>query len=123
MIATRLRVLLLIAVCIYFIMVFCLLRRKTLNLKYTLLWLASGFVMLILALFPQLLQSFASLVGIYDPMNALFSLIIFCILIILMSLTAIVSKLNRKTKTLIQALALLEKRVRDSEDISNEKNI
>ncbi len=108
MIATRLRVLLLIAVCIYFIMVFCLLRRKTLNLKYTLLWLASGF---------------ASLVGIYDPMNALFSLIIFCILIILMSLTAIVSKLNRKTKTLIQALALLEKRVRDSEDISNEKNI
>lgn len=122
MIATRLRVLLLIAVCIYFIMVFCLLRRKTLNLKYTLLWLASGSVMLILALFPQLLQSFASLVGIYDPMNALFSLIIFCILIILMSLTAIVSKLNRKTKTLIQALALLEKRVRDSEDISNEKN-
>ena len=123
MIATRLRVLLLIAVCIYFIMVFCLLRRKTLNLKYTLLWLASGSVMLILALFPQLLQSFASLVGIYDPMNALFSLIIFCIIIILMSLTAIVSKLNRKTKTLIQALALLEKRVRDSEDISNEKNI
>lgn len=122
MIATRLRVLLLIAVCIYFIMVFCLLRRKTLNLKYTLLWLASGSVMLILALFPQLLQSFASLVGIYDPMNALFSLIIFCIIIILMSLTAIVSKLNRKTKTLIQALALLEKRVRDSEDISNEKN-
>ena len=54
MIATRLRVLLLIAVCIYFIMVFCLLRRKTLNLKYTLLWLASGSVMLILALFPQL---------------------------------------------------------------------
>lgn len=122
MIATRLRVLLLIAVCIYFIMVFCLLRRKTLNLKYTLLWLASGSVMLILALFPRLLQSFASLVGIYDPMNALFSLIIFCILIILMSLTAIVSKLNRKTKTLIQALALLEKRVRDSEDISNKKN-
>lgn len=122
MIATRLRVLLLIAVCIYFIMVFCLLRRKTLNLKYTLLWLASGSVMLILALFPQLLQSFASLVGIYDPMNALFSLIIFCIIIILMSLTAIVSKLNRKTKTLIQALALLEKRVRDSEDISNKKN-
>ena len=122
MIATRLRVLLLIAVCIYFIMVFCLLRRKTLNLKYTLLWLASGSVMLILALFPQLLQSFASLVGIYDPMNALFSLIIFCIIIILMSLTAIVSKFNRKTKTLIQALALLEKRVRDSEDISNEKN-
>lgn len=122
MIATRLRVLLLIVVCIYFIMVFCLLRRKTLNLKYTLLWLASGSVMLILALFPQLLQSFASLVGIYDPMNALFSLIIFCIIIILMSLTAIVSKLNRKTKTLIQALALLEKRVRDSEDISNKKN-
>lgn len=113
--AFRLQIVLLIAVCIYFIMVFHLLKRKTLNLKYTLLWLASGFVMLILAIFPRILQFFASVVGISDPMNALFSVILFCIIIILMSLTAIVSKLNDKNKNLIQSVALLEKRVRDLE--------
>lgn len=106
---------LLIAVCIYFVMVFHLLKRKMLNLKYTLLWLVSGLVMLILTIFPRILQFFASAVGISDPMNALFSIILFCIIIILMSLTAIVSKLNEKNKNLIQSVALLEKRVRDLE--------
>lgn len=115
MITSKLRILLLIAVCIYFVTVFQLLKRKTLNLKYTLLWLVSGFVMLILVVFPQLLQSFAMVVGISDPMNALFSVGLFCTLIILMSLTAIVSKLNEKNKALTQSMALLEKRLRDVE--------
>ena len=76
--------------------------------------------MLVFVLFPWLLQSFALLVGISAPMNALFSMSLFCIITILMSLTAIVSKLNEKAKTLIQSIALLEKRVRDLEkDCSN----
>ena len=116
MIATKLQVVLLAAVCVYFLIVFRLLKGKTLNIKYTLLWLASGMVMLILVMFPQLLESFALLVGIYAPINALFSVVLFCILIILMSLTAIVSKLSEKNKTLIQSVALLEKRLRDLED-------
>lgn len=115
MIVPRLRILLLIAVCIYFMLVFQLLKRKTLNLKYTLLWLASGLIMLALVVFPQLLQFFAGLVGIAAPMNALFSVAFFCIIMILMSLTAIVSKQNKRNKDLIQSVALLEKRVRDLE--------
>ncbi len=120
MITAKLRILLLIAVGVYFILVFQLLKRKTLNLKYTLLWMASGLVMLVLVLFPQLLQSFSSFVGIFDPMNALFSMAFFCVIIIAMSLTAIVSKLNEKTKILIQTIALLEKRVRDLERFEND---
>lgn len=115
MAVSKLWIFLLIAVCIYFVLVFQLLKRKTLNLKYTLLWLASGIVMLILVVFPRLLQLFAKVVGIFDPMNALFSIALFCIVIILMSLTAIVSKLNDKNKTLTQSIALLEKRLRDVE--------
>lgn len=115
MIAGRLRILLMIAVFVYFIMVFQLLKRKTLNLKYTLLWLASGFIMLLLVVFPQMLQFFAQLVGIAAPMNALFSVAFFCIIMILMALTAIVSKQNNRNKDLIQSVALLEKRIRDLE--------
>lgn len=71
--------------------------------------------MLILVTFPEILQLLAKLASISDPMNALFSIAFFCVIIILMSLTAIVSKLNEKVKTLIQSIALLEKRVRDLE--------
>ena len=116
MISHKLQIAMLIAVGLYFLVVFQLLKRKTLNLKYTLLWLASGVVMLVLAVFPQILGWLAALVGIYDPTNALFAYMFFCVIILLMSITAIVSKLNEKSKQLIQSVALLEKRVRELED-------
>ena len=116
MISSKLQIAMLIAVGLYFLVVFQLLKRKTLNLKYTLLWLASGVVMLVLAVFPQILGWLAALVGIYDPTNALFAFMFFCVIILLMSITAIVSKLNEKSKQLIQSGALLEKRVRELED-------
>lgn len=78
--------------------------------------MASGVVMLVLAVFPQILGWLAALVGIYDPTNALFAFMFFCVIILLMSITAIVSKLNEKSKQLIQSVALLEKRVRELED-------
>lgn len=116
MISTTLRIAMLIAVAVYFWLVVHLLKKKSLNLKYTLLWLLSGLIMLLLAVFPQLLNGFATLLGIYEPTNALFAVIFFCIIIILMSITAIVSKLNDKSKRLIQSLALLERRVRMLEE-------
>lgn len=121
MISTKLQAAMLIAVAVYFLLVLRLLRQKTLNLKYTLLWLASGGIMLMLAVFPQILGWFAALVGIYDPTNALFAFMFFCVIIILMSITAIVSKLNEKSKQTIQAVALLERRVRELEAEQQDK--
>ena len=116
MISVKLQAAMLIAVGLYFLIVLKLLRRKMLNLKYTLLWLASGVIMLALAVFPRILGGFAALVGIYDPTNALFAFMFFCVVMILMSITAIVSKLNEKSKQVIQSVALLEQRVRELEE-------
>ncbi len=111
-----LQLMMFLAVILYFILLFYFLKKKTLNIKYTLLWIFSGFLMLLLTVFPKILAWFASIVGIYSPANALFAVISFCVICILMSLTAIVSKLNEKVKKLVQAIALLEKRVREMED-------
>lgn len=119
MISSRLRIAILIAVLVYFLIVFHLLKRKTLHLKYTLLWLTSGIAMFALAIWPQILLSLTNIVGIYDPTNALFVAALFFVIMILMSLTAIVSKLNDKNKRLIQTIALLEKRIRELEDIQD----
>ena len=113
MISGKLQAVLLIAVLIYFVVLFGLLRRKSLSLKYTLLWLLSGALLLVAALFPDLLGYFANLVGILTPANALFAVIIFCIIMILISLTAIVSKQTVRIKKLTQSIALLEKQVRE----------
>ena len=76
MISTTLRIVMLVAVAVYFYLVLRLLKKKSLNLKYTLLWLLSGIIMLILAVFPQILNGFATAVGIYEPTNALFAVIL-----------------------------------------------
>lgn len=116
MISRTLQIFMLLAVAVYFVLLFRLLKKRALNLKYTLLWLFSGVLMLMLAVFPQLLNWLSTLLGIYEPTHALFAMVFFCVIIILISLTSIVSKLNDKNKRLVQVIAILEKRVRTLED-------
>ena len=111
----RLQIVLLLALALYFCLLYVLLKRKRLALKYTLLWFLSGLLMLILAAFPRLLDGIAHLLGIYEPTNALFAFGFFCVLILLVSLTAIASKQTTQIKRLAQSVALLEQRVRELE--------
>lgn len=110
-----LRVTLILAIIVYFVIILKLLKDKALSLKYSLLWLFSGAVMLIMIAFPHLLNLCAELVGIQSNMNALFIFFIAFILIILMSLTSIATRLNRKLRIVIQETAIMEKRIRDLE--------
>lgn len=115
MIGGKAQIIMLLAVVCYFVLLILLLRRKMLNLKYGLLWIFSGVLMLILAIFPGILNFFSRLVGIASPTNALFAVILFCMIIILISLTAIASGLNNKVKKLAQTIALMEDRLRKLE--------
>lgn len=110
------RITIICAVIIYYIIILKYLKEKTLNLKYSLLWLFAGLVMVILAIFPQLLNVMSGLIGIYNPVYALFLVAIGFVIVILMSITSIVSRQNRKIRTLIQENAILEKRIRDLEN-------
>jgi len=111
----RLQISLIIGIVLYFVVIIYFLKKNTLTLKYSLLWLLSGFIMLIFAVFPSLVNTLISFVGILSITNGLFAISIFMILMILMSLTAILSKMKAQNKQLIQSCALLEKRVRELE--------
>lgn len=110
-----LRVFLILAIFIYLAIIVNMLRKKNLNLKYTLIWLVSALLMLIIAIFPEIIYELASLIGVIDPVNVVFVIEAMFVLLILLSLTAIVSHLNTKSRRLIQSVALLEKRVRELE--------
>ena len=69
----------------------------------------------ILVVVPELLTRTIRLFGIQDNMNGLFLFCIGFIVLILLSLTSIASRQNRKLRTLTQELAILDKRVRDLE--------
>jgi hypothetical protein len=97
-------------------LVIFLLRKNALSLRYTLLWLFSIFVMLVVSIFPGILVFISEIFGFQVASNALFALILGFLLIILLSLTSIASRQNDKIKTLAQVIAILEKRVRELED-------
>ena len=119
--STRLQIALLFGLAVYHYILFQMLKKKRLNLKYSLLWIFSGFLMLIAALFPKLLVLVSKCVGISTPSNTLFAIILFFMMVILMTLTAIVSELNEQVKRLTQTIALLEKRVREKEQMLEHK--
>ena len=112
MISKTLQSVLFFAVVIYFFLLVLLLKKKRLLLKYSLLWLFAGIVMLILILFPDILNLLSRILGIYSPVNALFAIILFCVIILLVSLTSIVSAQNEKIKRLIQREAILDEEIK-----------
>ena len=119
MLGESLRNSLIIAIIIYFVIIFKLLKNKSLTLKYTLLWIFSGLLMAFLVIFPQLLTYILGLLGIQTYMYGLFLFCIAFIIMIVMSITSIVSKQNNKIRTLTQETSILEKRIRDLEKKNN----
>ena len=115
MIPGTLRVVLIVAIIVYFIMILIFLKNKTLELRYTLLWMFAGMILAVLVIWPELLSRLGRLVGIQSNMNGLFIMAIAFIVMIMMSLTSIVSRQTNKIRHLIQEIAILEKRVRELE--------
>ena len=116
MLPTTLRIVLCIAVIIYFVVILHYLKSKMLELKYTLIWLAAGVVMGLMVFIPDILPWFCRVIGIQSNMNGLFILAIAFVIMVLMTLTSIASRTSSKMKTMIQEMGMLEKRVRELEE-------
>lgn len=116
MIPSTLRLTLCIAVICYFILILYYLKKRMLELKYTLIWLVAGVVMGIMIFFPEILVNFVRLLGIESNMNGLYVLLFAFIIAILMTLTSIVSRQTLKIKILIQEISMMEKRIRELEE-------
>lgn len=119
MLPANLRNTLIIAICCYFILILLFLKRKSLELKYTLLWLFAGLFMGLAVVFPKTLEYLTRFLGIQSIMNGLYIVCIGFVIIILMALTSIVSKQTMKIRTLVQEIGMLEKRVRELENSDN----
>lgn len=87
--------------------------RGRIQLKYSLMWLVLGVLLIVTAVFPDVIVGLASLLGFNAPSNLALFGAVFCLLLICLSLTAIVSWQSRDIRSLIQRVALLEKDARD----------
>jgi hypothetical protein len=88
-------------------------RKKRLQIDYTLFWVLFSGLLFVVALFPQIIISAAHLLGVDSPANLVFLVIIFLLVLRLFSVTLKLSRLNQQVSDLIQRLALVEKKAGD----------
>ena len=105
-----------IAAAILLLVVFELIRSRRLQERYALLWLLTGIVIFVLAIWRGLLADVSDLVGIAYPPSALFILAAFFILLVLLHYSTVVSKLADQNTILAQRLALLEHELNETRE-------
>ena len=96
-------------------------RQSKLQIEYAIFWIIFSGVLVIISLFPWLVSLFTRLLGMQLPVNFVFMVFIFILLVKLFMMTIELSALENKVKDLTQELALAEKERRDELLIQKEK--
>jgi len=96
------------AVCIIIVE---LVRKKKLMEKYSLIWIFSAVILITLSLWRNFLERLADFLGIYYAPTALFIVLSFCGLGLLVHFSIAISKLTEQNKILAQEVALLKNEV------------
>lgn len=101
-----------------FTLVFMLwrIRHAKVQIKDTLFWLVFALALLVLAIFPNIAIVLALWLGIESPINFVFLVIIFLLLLYSFTASVKLSQLDRKITVLAQKLAIVEK---DKEDATS----
>ncbi|MEC0370602.1 DUF2304 domain-containing protein [Paenibacillus chibensis] len=92
-----------------------LIRKRKLREQYALLWLVLSAIMMILSLFPSLLNEVAAQIHIFYAPSLLYLLSVVAMLFILLHLTMAVSSLTSRVVVLTQTLGLQEQRIQKLE--------
>ena len=90
-------------------------RQSKLQIEYAIFWILFSGVLIVFSLFPWLVSMFTRLIGMQLPVNFIFLLFIFVLMVKLFFMTIELSSLENKVKDLTQELALEEKEHRDEQ--------
>lgn len=92
-----------------------LLRRRLLRERHAIWWLIAGVLALIAGVFPTTLSWAAGLVGVEVPLNLVFFVSIGILFLVCLQHSAELTKLEAKTRTLAEIVAIQDLRLRQLE--------
>ena len=100
-----------IAAILLLAVIFELIRSRRLQERYALLWLLTGVVALVLAVWRQGLGKLSEVLGVSYPPSMLFLATGVFVIVLLLHYSTVISRLADQNRILAQRLALLEGRV------------
>ena len=122
MMTWKLRILLIVIFLLVLIWLIRQVGKKVLDLRYILSWLLLDIGLLVLSIFPGILNRLARMLGIYNPVNMIFFSGFCFALVIIYTLTVAVCKMADEIKCLAQRIALLERKQRVEKEEKNNEN-
>lgn len=93
------------------VMIFHLLKKDRITIKYSIVWLLPSFILLIFIIIPGFLNFTTKLLGFQTASNMVFALLIALLLMISIVLTVIVSRQKNQIRVLIQEVSLLKEKM------------
>lgn len=116
MMSIRFQMILIIGIILILLYILNMIRKRKLELKYSLVWLIVLILLLIISCIPEKLQEIAGSLGIYSPVNMIFFLGFVFSLVIIFVLTVTVSRLSARIRRLAQIVAMLNRYMGEDTD-------
>lgn len=107
MMTTKFQIILIVGITLILLFIINMIRKRKLELKYSLVWLLVLIVLLVSVCIPETLTKIATSLGIYSPVNMIFFLGFVFSLVIIFVLTVTVSRLSARIRRLAQIVAML----------------
>ena len=111
----ELQIWMLLGAAAYLLLIFWMLKRHRLNVRYSLVWLLFGLALVLFAAVPYVVFVLRDIFDIQMPSNLVFAMVIGFVLLISLSISAAITDFAERIKRLTQTVAILEKRVRQLE--------
>ncbi len=115
-----------IAVAIIFVLMMLIIinkvRKGKLQLAYSIFWIISGIILIIVLLIPNCISNITNLLGFEVISNMIFFITIVMAFYLILQLMTELSKEAKRNVSLIQEISLLKKRVTDIENEKNKEN-
>ncbi|MEA4821268.1 MAG: DUF2304 domain-containing protein [Erysipelotrichales bacterium] len=96
-----------------FIFIIFIMKKVNMNVRYTIVWIIWGVIILLLSIFPTAIDKLSILLGIALPTNTLFLIFIFLVYLMCFYLFIKVSEMNEKIKQLTYEVAITKKELDD----------
>lgn len=85
-------------------------RKSKLQIQYSIFWVNLAVLIIVIALFPNIMTVFSKILGVYAPENLVFVTMLFVLLVKTFFMTIEISDLENRLKELAQIIALQDKK-------------
>ena len=98
-----------------------LIRKKRLQIDYAIFWMLFSMLLLLIAVFPQIITWLAGSLGFISPANLVFLMIIFLLVLLVFSISLKISKLDQQVASITQNLSIMDLLAEQEKSYKNRK--